>query len=30
MNIGMIILIGYMLVLLGIAFYASRQDKKNI
>jgi len=30
MNIGMIILIAYMLVLLGIAFYASRQDKKNI
>ena len=30
MNIGMIILICYMIVLLGIAFYASRQDKKNI
>ncbi|MCI2057882.1 MAG: sodium:solute symporter family protein [Oscillibacter sp.] len=30
MNIGLIILIVYMLVLLGIAFYASKRDKKNI
>lgn len=30
MNVGMIILIVYMLVLLGIAFYASRRDQKNI
>lgn len=30
MNVGMIILIVYMAVLLGIAFYASRRDQKNI
>ncbi len=30
MNSGIIILIVYMLVLLGIAFYASRRDQKNI
>lgn len=30
MNIGLIILIVYMLVLLSIAFYASKQDQKNI
>lgn len=30
MNVGMIILVVYMLVLLGIAFYASRRDQKNI
>jgi len=30
MNSGIVILIIYMLVLLGIAFYASRRDEKNI
>lgn len=30
MNIGLVILIVYMLVLLGIAFYASKRDEKNI
>ncbi len=30
MNVGMMILVVYMLVLLGIAFYASRRDQKNI
>ncbi|MBQ3532822.1 MAG: sodium:solute symporter family protein [Oscillospiraceae bacterium] len=30
MNVGIIILIVYMAVLLGIAFYASRRDQKNI
>ena len=30
MNVGFVILVLYMLVLLGIAFYASKRDKKNI
>lgn len=30
MNVGLVVLIIYMLVLLGIAFYASRRDKKDI
>lgn len=30
MNIGLVILIVYLLVLLGIALYAAKQDKKNI
>ena len=30
MTAGIVILVVYMLVLLGIAYYASKQDKKNI
>ena len=30
MNLGLVILTVYLLVLLGIALYAAKQDKKNI
>lgn len=30
MNIGMVILAAYVVVLLGIAFYAWKRDQKNI
>ena len=30
MNVGLVILVVYLAVLLGIALYASKQDKKNI